>query len=107
MGPKRRAQRTLRRERGRLHEKLVRDLEALARLEPGGAPDRPLLVDSPVVVDLRAVAKPCPLCEGPLRLEEHAATEIDGARLRVATVACTQCGARRSLYFRLDESLLH
>jgi hypothetical protein len=85
----------------------VRDLERLARIEPGGSPDRPLVIDSPAVVDIRAVAKPCPLCGGPLRLEEHAATEIGGTRLRVATVSCTQCGTRRSLYFRLDESTLH
>ena len=107
MGPRRRAARTLRRERGRLHEKLVRDLERLARLEAGGSPKRPIVVDSPAVIDLRAVAKPCPLCEGPLRLEEHAADEIDGTRLRIATVACTQCGARRQLYFRLEEPAVH
>jgi hypothetical protein len=59
------------------------------------------------VVDIRAVAKPCPLCEGPLKLEEHAADEIDGVRLRIARVACTQCGAKRQLYFRLEEPAVH
>ena len=104
MGPR---GRTERRARGRLHEKLVRDRECLARLEPGGSPGRPMVVDSPAVVDIRAVAKPCPLCEGSLKLEEHAADEIDGTRLRIATVACTQCGAQRKLYFRLEEPALH
>ena len=104
MGPR---GRTERRARGRLHEKLVRDLERLARLQPGGSPERPIVIDSPAVVDIRAVAKPCPLCEGPLKLEEHAADEIDGTRLRIATVACTQCGLRRKLYFRLEEAVLN
>jgi hypothetical protein len=107
MAPRKRAERALRRERGRLHDKLVRDLERLARLEPGGSPERPMVVDSPAVVDLRAVAKPCPLCEGSLKLEEHAADEIGGTRLRIATVACTQCGAKRRLYFRLEEPAVH
>ena len=104
MGPRRR---TEQRARGRLHDKLVRDLERLARLAPGGSPKRPIVVDSPAVVDIRAVAKPCPLCEGPLKLEEHAADEIDGTRLRIATVSCTQCGVRRKLYFRVEEAALH
>lgn len=85
----------------------MRDLERLARVEPGGSPDRPIEIDTPAIVEVRALAKPCPLCQGPLRLEEHAAVEIDGARLRVAAVACTQCGVQRSLYFRLAGAMLH
>ena len=84
----------------------MRDLERLARLEAGGSPQRPLIVASPPVVDVRAVAKPCPLCGGPLKLEEHAAVELEGERLRVASVACTLCGTRRELYFRLSEPLI-
>ncbi len=106
VAPKRRPGRLVRRARERVHEKLVRDLEALARLEAGGSPQRPLIVASPPVVDLRAVAKPCPLCGGPLKLEEHAAVEIEGERLRVASVACILCGTRRELYFRLSEPLI-
>ena len=94
-----------RRAAAREREKLVRDIERLARLEPGGSPQRPFVIDSPAVVEVRAVAKPCPLCEGPLRLDEHAAEEIDGVRLRVASVTCTLCGVRRSLYFHLVESV--
>jgi hypothetical protein len=84
---------------------LVRDLDRLARLEDGGSPERPIEIDSPAVVDIRAVSKPCPLCEGSLKLDEHAAVELDGERLRVASVTCTQCGAGRSIYFRLRASL--
>lgn len=96
-----------RRERARERQKLVRELERLAALEPGGAPDRAIVVDTPAIVEPRAVAQPCPICEGSLKLEEHAATEIDGTRLRVATVACTSCGTRRHRYFRLAGPTLH
>lgn len=85
----------------------MRDLERLAHLEPGGSPERPLLIDSPVLVETRAVAKPCPLCAGSLRLDAHTAETVDGVRLRVASVCCTQCGVRRSVYFRLAEPSVH
>jgi hypothetical protein len=89
----------------RERQNLVRDLERLARLEPGGSPERPIAIDSPAIVEIRAVAKPCPLCEGPLRLDEHAAEEIDAVLFRVASVRCTLCGVRRSIYFHLVESV--
>ena len=85
----------------------MRDLERLARLEPGGSPQRPLPVDSAAVVDVRAVANPCPLCGAPLRLDAHTAEVIDSVRLRIAAVSCTLCGTQRALYFRLDEPILH
>lgn len=85
----------------------MRDLERVARREPGGAPDRPLVIDSPVLVDVRAVAKPCVFCDGSLRLDAHTAEVVEGVRLRVASVACTQCGARRSVYFRLAGPSVH
>ncbi len=107
MAARKKRERTARRRRDRLHEKLARDLERLARLEPGGSPERPLAVVSPAVVDVLAVAKPCPLCGGTLRLEDHTAREVDGVRLRVAAVVCTSCRAGRELYFRLDEPALH
>lgn len=96
-----------RRERARARQQLVRDLDRLARLEPGGAPDRPLRVDSPAVIELRATARPCPLCAGPLRLDAHRAEVIDGARLRIADVRCTQCGVARAVYFQLEDAQLH
>jgi hypothetical protein len=99
--------RLLRRMRARTQQKLVRDLERLVRLEPGGSPERPLVIDSPAIVDVRAEAKPCPLCGGSLRMEAHAAENVDGVRLRVARVACTACGVKREIYFRLDEPMIH
>ena len=85
----------------------VRDLERLAKLAPGGAPDRAIEIDTPPLVDLMAVAHPCPLCAGSLRLDEHAAETIEGVRLRVAHVTCTGCGVARAIYFRLRETALN
>jgi hypothetical protein len=85
----------------------VRDLDGLARLEQGGSPERPIEIASPAQVDVMAGARACPLCGGPLRLEEHAARTLGGTRLRVARVACTACGKRRSIYFRLEGGSLH
>ncbi len=99
--------RKTRRERGRAHEKLVREAERLASLEPGGKPDRPIEVDSPAIVDMRAVANPCPLCGGSLKLDDHAAVEIEGVRLRAATVSCTRCRVGRTRYFRLGGLTVH
>jgi len=99
--------RAIRRARAREHEGLVRDLERLARLEPGGSPERPIVIDSPARVEIIAQAKPCPLCGGPLRVEEHAAAVSAGVRLRIARVACSQCRTRRSFYFMLPGGPVH
>jgi len=85
----------------------VRDLDRLARLAPGGAPDRPIEVDTPAVVDVMAEARRCPLCDGPLHLVQHTAETIDGERLRVAHVKCASCGVPRAIYFRLQAPLLN
>lgn len=79
----------------------VRDLDRLARLAPGGAPDRPLEIDTPPLVEVMTAAAPCPLCAGEFRLDEHAAETIDGVRLRVARVTCRSCGIARAVYFKL------
>ena len=85
----------------------MRDQERLARLQPGGTPERPLPIESPAQVDVIAAATPCPLCGGTLRLAEHAAETLAGVRLRVAHLTCTRCRAPRALYFRLVERALH
>jgi hypothetical protein len=85
----------------------VRDLERLARLAPGGAPERPIEIDTPPLVEVTVAATTCPLCGGTLRLDEHAAETIDGDRLRVAHVTCTSCGIERAIYFRLRPTLLN
>ena len=54
-----------------------------------------------------AEAGPCPLCEGSLRLREHAASTIDGVALRIAHLECVACGVGRQMYFRLSAPSLH
>lgn len=107
MAGKPRTPRGERRARARAHEEMVHDLDRLAKLKPGGAPTHPLVVTSPAQVDVIAAATPCPLCEGTLHLEEHAAETIDGEWLRVARMHCAMCGTRRELYFRVSERTLH
>ena len=99
--------RTGRRARERAQADLVRDLEKLARLQPGGAPERPLEIDSPARIDVMATQTPCPLCQGTLRLDAHAAETIAGRRLRVARLTCTACGVARAFYFVLAGALPH
>lgn len=100
-----RSPRTARRQRARAHAKLVGDLERLARLQPGGAPDRPIAVASVAQVEVIAARGPCPLCEGSLQLLEHAQETIEGERLRVVRLQCTACGTPRAVWFRLVEPL--
>lgn len=68
---------------------------------PAGPPTRAIVVEAPTQVEPMAEATPCPLCDGPMRLTEHAAETHDGTRLRVAHVRCSSCGVARARYFRL------
>ena len=97
--------RTERRERERAAEKLARDREKLARLEPGGDRARPLQVESASQVEPHALGLPCLRCGSNVRLAEHAAVTVDGDRLRVARLVCPACAARREVWFRLAPSL--
>ena len=99
--------RRTRRASARAQAKLVRDRERLARLAPGGTPERPIVVDSPTQVEVIAGATACPQCEGTLRLTEHAAETVAGMRLRVARLVCTACRAPRVIWFRLAEAAIH
>jgi hypothetical protein len=103
MAPWKPSARALRRARERAHQKLARDLDRLAHLEPGGSLEHPIEIVSPAQVEVMALARPCPLCGGSLRLEEHAAVTVGGARRRVARMACALCGIRRAIYFSLTE----
>jgi hypothetical protein len=81
---------------------LVKDREKLARLAPGGEPARPLVVESPAVIELRATGEPCIQCEGAVALVSHDADTVDGELLRVVTVRCRTCGTPRTLWFRVE-----
>jgi len=107
VGKRKPSLRTLGRARDRAHEELVGDLERLARRAPGGAPDRPIVVEAPTQVEPMAEAMPCPLCDGAMHVVEHAAETHDGTRLRVAHLRCASCGVARALYFRLVGNLLN
>jgi hypothetical protein len=101
MAQRKRSPRAERRAADRAAEKLARGRERLAHLEPGGDRSRPLEVESASQVEPHALGLPCLRCDGPLRLEEHAAVTIDEGRLRVAKLICPACGARREAWFRL------
>lgn len=96
-----------RRAEERARGKLARDVEKLWELSPGGSPDRPLPITSPAEVEVIARSTRCPLCEGELRVEEHAAEIVGKARLRVARVVCLVCRAPRSIYFELASARLN
>jgi hypothetical protein len=102
---KKRSARAERRALARSGVKLARDLERLWLLQPGGSAERPIDLASASQVEITARAMPCPVCEGALQVEEHAALTVGAARLRVARVVCQGCGARRDIYFRLGASL--
>ena len=98
--------RSERRAKARAASKLAKNLDRLAKLGPGGSPERALSIETPAQVDVEVAAMRCPVCEGALRVDEHAAETIGGHRLRVARVVCAFCGAKRAIYFRLAETLL-
>ena len=93
--------RTARREAVRARGKLGRERDRLMALEAGGSPERPIEVESPSVVELRAAALCCPYCEVQFRVEAHRAPSTPGMRLREAAVSCPRCGRQRSIWFRL------
>lgn len=94
--------RTARRVDARAARDLVRAREKLDALEPGGAPTRPISVETAAIVELRATRMPCPQCGGELALEAHDAVTVDERRLRRVTLRCRQCGAPRTRWFVLD-----
>jgi hypothetical protein len=103
--------RTERREAQRAAVKLARVRLALAALEPGGSPDRPIEVESASTIETRAASLPCPACEASsTRVEEHEAITVraDSERpsyLRVVHLLCPRCGVRREIYFRIGTAL--
>jgi hypothetical protein len=94
--------RTERRERERVQRTLVREREKLAAISVGGSPDRPISIPTSAVIQIRAESRPCPQCEGPLRLQEESVLRHNDTLLRCATVACGLCGTKRTLYVVID-----
>lgn len=105
--PKTKSARASRREAERAGVKLAEARLRLARLEPGGSPERPIEVVSASAVEPHAAGLACAACGGGTRVLEHAAVSApDGARtLRVVRVRCSRCAVERELYFRLGTVL--
>jgi hypothetical protein len=80
----------------------MRERERLARLAPGGSPERAIAVTTPAVVEGRAQSMPCPLCAGPLDVLEHSAELRDHVSLRALRCRCRQCRAESTVWFRLE-----
>ena len=98
---KRRPARSERRAAERRSEREIADRLKLAALEVGGAPDRPIVVESASLVEPTAASMPCARCGERVRVEEHAARSIAGVSLRVVTVRCPTCGHSRAVHFRV------
>lgn len=97
--------RTDRREAQRDAEKLADAKEKLSKLEAGGAPGRPIRVDSASVIELRAESMHCPRCEGDLKVFEHTAHVVDGLSLRRLDMRCKHCGTPRTIWFVIGSDL--
>lgn len=89
----------------RAREKIADASEKLAKLEPGGAPERPLELESASLVEPHARSMPCVRCGYEVRVIEHEAKTIGERRLRIVKTKCTQCGAIRVLYIHLTTLL--
>lgn len=97
--------RTVRREAERDARKLADAKEKLAALEQGGAPDRPIRVDSASQIELRVESMRCARCEGELRVHEHVARVVLGHSLRMVDARCKRCGTRREVWLVIASDL--
>ncbi len=93
------------REAARALERLERDRLRLFQLGEGGGPRRPLRVESASVVETRARATPCPLCDASSTLLEHTAQQLGPRRIRCVTMKCAARGHRFTLYFEIASAL--
>ena len=97
---KKRPERTERRARERAARDLVRDREKLALLSPGGAAERPIVVPSSAVIEVRIHGTRCIQCDGDYRIVDHRSA---GQGVRPVDVRCNRCGAPRTLWFKIVE----
>ncbi len=89
----------------RAREKIADASEKLARLEPGGAPERPIEIETASLVEPHARSIPCLRCGHEVRVVDHEAKTIGERRLRVVRTKCTRCGAIRVFYMRITTPL--
>lgn len=95
---KKRPERTERRARERELRQLVRDREKLAALSPGGSAERPIVVPSSAVIEIRIHGMPCVQCEGEYKVVDHRSA---GQGVRPVDVRCNRCGTPRTLWFKI------
>ena len=95
---RKRPERTERRKAEREARALVRDRERLAALSPGGSAERPIVVPSSAVIEIRVRAMPCVQCEGHYRIRDHRSA---GAGVRDVSVVCERCHVARVLWFKI------
>ncbi len=101
MSKKQRA-RTDKRIRERAAKKLVHAREELASLEPGGSDERPIVVETSSVIEVKARAMRCPQCDGETKIVEHRAPRDEGGRaMRAVDVECLLCGTKRTRWFEI------
>lgn len=94
--------RTVRREDDRARKKDLEARLALAKLEVGGSPERPIVVVSASVVEPHALGLPCIACDAVNeRLVEHVVAPHAGELLRLVTTRCFDCGTVAKRWFRL------
>ena len=99
--------RTARREIERAQKKLAQDKEKLARLEPGGSPERPVDVPTASLVELRAEELGCLYCTGSVRSVAHDALSVEGRALRRVRTVCSECEGERVVYLQIVASALN
>jgi hypothetical protein len=93
-----------RRERRAASRKALKEAELcrkLFRAAAGGAPTFPLPVASASIIEARAQAIPCPVCQGACRVVSHTATIQAAKRLRVVTLQCQSCSEQCQVYFEI------
>ena len=93
--------RTLRRAEERRLRKLIDERLELAAMEPGGNPGRPLEVGSAAIVESRAAALGCAVCDGVLRSLSHDALTVDDVSLRRVRARCVECETEREVWVRI------
>lgn len=88
-------------------EELADAKTAEAVATPGFVPDDPLRVSSAAAIEPRAQAIPCPVCEGPLHVQEHEMARGLGDRVRELQMKCGTCGTRQRLFAVVEAPLLN
>lgn len=97
--------RAARRAAAQANRRAVDRVQKLGTQLPGGAPERPLRVTSASVVEVRARATRCLVCDGELVLRAHVSESDGPGDLRRVELACRACGRVRHLWFLVEPPL--